>query len=556
VRWLTAFTAAALGCGGSDVDVGFDAGADAAGDGRLTSLEISVGGAPVALEPAFDPETFSYAVDLRLGDGSIQVVATADVAIEIENTSATSGEPQTIAVALGATAIQVAAIDAGGAARIYQIVINRGAGIAERARVGAAAADGGDGFGEAIALSGDTLIVGAPHEASSATGIDGDDADNGAVDAGAAYVFVRDAAGAWQPQAYLKASNAEDGDRFGASVAIDGDLAVVGAPGESSADPVIDGDQTDNAAPGAGAVYVFSRSGATWTQQAYLKADNAGAGDNLGASVAISGATAIAGAPLEDGAANGAASAGAAYVFFDGGGGWEQQATLRASNAESGDLFGGAVSIDGDRAAVGAVAEASAGALSGAAYVFSRSGQSWIEDAFVVASNTTAGDNFGAAVAISGDTLAVGALAEDSQATGVGGDQSDDTINNSGAVYVFVEAGGWTQQAYIKASNTNSGDLLGAAVAISGDVLAVGATAESGGEGGVNGDEEDNGVDDAGAVYLIVRSGTTWSQQAYVKPATPSAGAAFGSSVAVDGDRLAIGAPGETGAAGAGYPFD
>ena len=521
----------------------------------MTALEITAGGVSVTLDPPFDPEIFSYRADLRLADAAVDLTATADLAIEIDASPATSGEARSIDLALGTSAIEIAVIDANDARRVYTVDANRGAGILERARVESAVLDPGDTLAAAVAISGDTMIVGAPVEASDTNGIDGDATDNNADEAGAAYVFVRDGSGAWQQQAYLKASASGLGDRFGAAVAIDGDRAVVGAPGEDSAATTIGGAEDDDNASGAGAVYAFSRTAGIWTQAAYIKASNAGAGDGFGAAVALSGDTLVVGASGEDGPGNGAASAGAAYVFVDAGG-WSEQAVLRAGNAQSGDLFGGAVSIDGERIAVGAAAEASAGAQSGAAYVFSRSGVSWTEDAYLVASNVSAGDNFGDAVAISGDTLAVGAFTEDSSATGVGGDEDDDTIVNSGAVYVFVEAGGWTQQAYIKASNTNSGDGFGGAVAIDGDVLVVGATSESGGDGGVNGDDGDNAINDAGAAYVFVRDGVTWSQQAYVKAATPSASATFAAAVAVDEFSIVAGAPGEGSAAGAIYAFD
>ena len=160
-------------------------------------------------------------------------------------------------------------------------------------------------------------------EASAATGINGNQSDNSAPNAGAAYVFVRNGT-TWTQQAYLKASNTEAFDRFGIRAAISGDTAVIGAIGEDSAATGINGNQSDNSATDAGAAYVFVRSGSTWTQQAYLKASNAGAFDDFGYSVAISGDTAVIGAWEESSAATGvngnqsnnsAGGSGAAYVF-------------------------------------------------------------------------------------------------------------------------------------------------------------------------------------------------------------------------------------------------
>ena len=150
-------------------------------------------------------------------------------------------------------------------------------------------------FGRSVAVSGDTVVVGADGEESNATGINGDQDDNSASYAGAAYVFVRNGA-IWTQQAYLKASNTDTFDRFGISVAVSGDTVVVGAFYESSNATGVNGDQNDNSAQYAGAVYVFVRDGTTWTQQAYLKASNTDMGDEFGASVAVSGDTVVVGA--------------------------------------------------------------------------------------------------------------------------------------------------------------------------------------------------------------------------------------------------------------------
>src|SRR6266700_7657426 len=232
-----------------------------------------------------------------------------------------------------------------------------------------------DEFGFAVALSsdGNTLVVGAPGEASAATGIIGaDQTDNAADSAGAVYIFIRSIAGTWSQQAYIKASNAEAGDQFGISVALssDGNTLAVGATGEDSALPgVTAGNVSEvtagNTAPGAGAVYVFTRSGTTWTQQAYVKASNTGADDQFGISVALNsdGSTLAVGATGEDSAlpgvtpgivsegtaGNAAPGAGAVYVFTrDLGGVWSQQAYVKASNTDADDQFGISVALSSD----------------------------------------------------------------------------------------------------------------------------------------------------------------------------------------------------------------
>lgn len=383
----------------------------------------------------------------------------------------------------------------------------------QQAYVKASNADASDRFGHSVTLSdsGDVLAVGAFAEDGGASGVNANQADNSVTNAGAAYVFTR-TAGVWAQQAYLKASNLSPGtsiEYFGWSVSLsgDGNLLAVGAPNEDSNATGVNGDQGNDLASASGAVYVFSRSGATWTQQAYVKASNTQANDQFGVSVRLSsnGGTLAVGAPAED------------------------------SNA---------VGIDGDQTS-------NAASYSGAVYVYVRNGGSWSQQAYIKASNTGADDQFGYGLAISanGDTLAVGAPAEDSSATGTNGDQMSNAASNSGAVYMYHRAGGtWSQQAYVKASNTGAGDQFGASVALSGsgNTLAAGASPEDGNATGVNAQANDLAVD-SGAAYVFVRGSATWSQGAYVKASNTQAGDLFGLSTALsgDGDTLASGAPAE-----------
>jgi len=441
-----------------------------------------------------------------------------------------------------------------------------------------------DVFGGTVAMSsdGNTLAVGARQEASAATGIDGDQADNTAANAGAVYVFTRSGA-TWTQQAYVKASNTGAGDEFGVSVALsgDGNTLAVGAFHEASAATGIDGNQADNTSTNAGAVYVFTRSGAIWTQQAYIKASNTRTNDSFGFSVALSGdgSTLAVGAFGEASAATGidgnqadntAPFAGAVYVFTRSGVAWTQQVYVKASNAEANNFFGISVALssDGNTLVAGAIGEESAATGidgnqadntatdSGAVYVFTRSGTAWTQQAYVKASNTGGGDEFGSSVALAGDgnTLAVSAVRERSVATGIDGNQNDNTAVEAGAVYVFTRSGtAWTQQAYIKASNTGAGDDFGTSVALSsdGDALAVGAANEASSSAGIDGNQGDNAAPGAGAIYAFTRSGTTWTQQAYVKASNAGGGDGFGVSVAMAGagNSLAVGAAGESSSA-------
>jgi hypothetical protein len=441
------------------------------------------------------------------------------------------------------------------------------------------------GFSVALSEDGSTLVVGAPKEDSSATGVGGNEADDSMLDSGAVHVFVRDGMGQWSQQAYVKASNPGVEDYFGWSVALsgDGNTLVVGAPQEDSNATGIDGDQLDDAVSSAGAVYVFVRDGmGQWSQQAYVKASNAQAADQFGISVASSsdGDTLAVGAPGEASSATGidgnqaddsASGSGAVYVFVrDGVDQWSQQAYVKASNAGAADQFGTSVasSNDGDTLAIGAWGEASSATgidgdqaddsagLSGAAYVFVRDGMDhWSQQAYVKASNTEGEDEFGASIVLSGDgdTLAVGATGEDSKSLGINGDQGDRDPDyySTGAAYVFVRDGGgqWSQQAYVKASNTGRRDRFGASLDLSndGDLFVVGAWREEGNAVGVGGNEQNDTAPGAGAVYVFARDGLDeWSQQAYVKASnnTDPWGIYFGISSALsgDGNTLAVGA--------------
>jgi uncharacterized delta-60 repeat protein len=480
--------------------------------------------------------------------------------------------------------------------------------LAQQAYLKASNAEAGDFFGSSVAVSGDTVVVGSPYEDSISTGVNS--IPNDAAEwSGAAYVFVRNGAGAWSQQAYLKASNTDAMDQFGSSVAISGDTIVIGALDEDSKATGVNGVQSDDSFHDAGAAYVFTRpaGGTTWTQQAYLKASNTygsiySGGDHFGTSVAISGDTIVVGAygersnatgvnaPLSGGSGTQSDKsshlAGAAYVFTRpfGGSAWTQQAYLKASNTGWEDYFGWSVAISADTIVVGARSEDSSATgvngeqsddstyTSGAAYVFTRpfGGTAWTQQAYLKASNTGYLDSFGYSVAISGDTIIVGASFEESNAIGVNapptggpGTQSDNSKVASGAAYVFTRpAGGttWTQQAYLKASNPDQGDQFGHSVAISGNTVVVGAYGEDSNATGVDapsaggsGTQSDNSMVSAGAAYVFTRpaGGTTWTQQAYLKNQNTNSWDyndyqdSFGKSVAIFDNTIVVGAPDE-----------
>jgi len=402
-----------------------------------------------------------------------------------------------------------------------------------------------DNFGYAVELSenGDTMAVSAYFEASGATGINADQNDDSIPQAGAVYVFEREGT-TWAQQAYIKASNTghlpddpneiSDGDQFGFAIALsnDGNTLAVGAIAEDSATAA---DPSDNSLLSAGAVYVFERSGETWSQTAYLKPSNPSAGDLFGYSLAFSGDanTLVVGSYDEDGSLAGTndvqdddmRGSGAVYVFErSAGGAWQQSAYLKGSFVENNDSLGVVVDIseDGNTLVATALDEDSfvtginpvpepdwqSDTSTGGVYVFVREAAGWRQEAYIKASNTGREDWFGSRLDLSddGNPLAASAQLEDSAATGIDGDQADDSAQESGAVYLFTrEAGVWQQRAYVKGSNTEAYDEFGSSVSLSrdGHLLAIGARGEDSSAVGIDGDQLDNAMGESGAVYLF-----------------------------------------------------
>ena len=327
------------------------------------------------------------------------------------------------------------------------------------------------GFGLSVAASGDTLAVGSY---------------------GIVYVYTR-ANGVWSQQTMLKGLEQTSADRrlFGTSVSLSGSTLVVGSPGDPQALRGVTFPSPSTKADISGAAYVFVRSGANWTREAYFKASNAAAGDRFGQSVSISGDTIVVGAPQEDSAGTGAAAVETLSENFD-------RACKQMSNPGPNRNCG----FQYDNTATDA----------GAAYVFVRAGGAWSQQAYLKASNTGAGDNFGSTVSVDGNTIVVGVQEEASNATGVNGNQNDNSLPKAGAAYVFIGTGGtWNQTDYLKASNNakdpslNAGHWFGGAVAVSGDIITIGAVNEDSNATGVNGNQRDKSSQGAGAAYVFVK---------------------------------------------------
>jgi len=379
--------------------------------------------------------------------------------------------------------------DAGTESGSAYVFIRSGITWTQQAKLTADDAAAGEQFGGAVAISGDSIVVGAFRD------------DDAGTESGSAYVFTRSGI-TWTQQAKLTASDAAGDNQFGISVAVSGNSVVVGA------------NEDDDDGPNSGSAYVFTRSGIVWSEEAKLTASDADVNDQFGTSVAILGDSVVVGANFDDGIGT---RSGSAYVFTRSGTAWSEQAKLTANDAAAFDNFGISVSISGNSVVVGANSDSS-----GSAYVFTRSGTSWSEQAKLTASDGLPGDSFGISVSISGDSVVVGAF------------RDDDVGTSSGSAYVFTRSGiAWSEQAKLTANDEATNDRFGISVGISGDSVVVGAHFD-----------DDDGVN-SGSAYVFTRSGITWSEQAKLTANDAASGDQFGVSVSISGDSVVVGAFGD-----------
>ncbi|MFZ4575277.1 MAG: hypothetical protein ACOYN0_12815 [Phycisphaerales bacterium] len=348
-----------------------------------------------------------------------------------------------------------------------------------------------DSFGASVAMDGTLVVCGAPREDSMVLGpqLQASE-DDESIQSGAAWVYAEDASG-WGFQVMLKASNTGAGDRFGSSVAISGETIVVGAPYEDGGSAGINGVDQDDSVDGAGAVYVFTRSGSDWVQQAYVKASDPEVGAGFGTAVAISGDLMIVGAPNKDA-----------------------------------DLDGGVA----------------AGIDAGAVYLFRRVGEQWAQEQKIVFPNVGTQPHFayfGESVSLSGQTFVAGASGDADSGRGVNALTGNPILPDSGAAFVFVkpQSGPWGLQAALKANNAGASDLFGLSVGVSGDTLIVGSPCEDSDGSGINSPQNNRAID-LGAAYIFERTGSSWAQRAFLKPI--SRPKHFGWAVACDGGFVGV----------------
>jgi uncharacterized protein YkwD len=341
-----------------------------------------------------------------------------------------------------------------------------------------------DQFGYAVSLSGDYAVVGTPY-----------DDDNG-YSSGAAYIFQRNGS-AWLEQAKLTAHDASSYDYFGYSVSISGDYMIIGAYNDSSI------------GTSSGSAYVFKLDADNWIEQAKLSAGDAAEGDCFGYSVSIKGDYAIIGAPWKNYSYD---EAGAVYIFKLDGSVWTEQAKLTASDAYKKDNFGYSVSINDDYAVVGAPFNDDSGEESGAAYIFKRDGDSWIEQAKLKAADAAPYLEFGESVSISGDYTLIGAPW-------------------ASTAYIFKrEDSVWIEKTKLTPGYEAEYNQFGCSVSLSGDYAMVGAF------------RDDDTYNDSGAAYIFKRDEDSWNEKARIIASDAASGDYFGNSVCINGDYVIAGA--------------
>ena len=424
-----------------------------------------------------------------------------------------------------------------------------------------------DRFGNAVDFDGKHLIVGA-YSANAPQG-----------DSGAAYIFARQG-NSWIQQAKLTANDGDSFDWFGSSVAISGDVAVVGAIREDGK-----GINSDS-----GAVYVFRKIGESWVQEAKVIGRDTREKHNFGYTVKTNGEIFVVGVPKGGSTGNGAVyifrfqdnvwrqhgaaliaqsgnnfgqsislgnqmiivgsprddndewekqikrgGTGAAYIFRERNGQWMRTARLLPNDAMEGDSFGYAVAVNGNTVVVGSISHSAGGALSGAAYIYTKQGGKWLKLAKLIDPVSSSENEFGYSVAITENTVVVGSRQDDRRGI------------NTGSVYVYASLTDdkgkirWDKQSVLTADDAAMGAQFGHAVAVDKDTILVGAYGM-----------DDTGID-SGAAYLFARTSGVWKQQA--KVSGQGTGDLFGYSVAIDEDIVVVGAHGTNQEAGSAFVF-
>ena len=389
-----------------------------------------------------------------------------------------------------------------------------------------------DFLGESASISSNFAVVGAPKEDEDAVG------DNTVYDAGAAYIYFRNAQGTWQQVQKIVASDRQEYDYFGAAVCISGSYIAIGAAAQD-----YDATGGGNMYEDAGAVYIFERNtNNVWVQVQKIVPSDRGLGDNFGNALSISGTTLLIGASRHSDSVSNVYTegGGAAYIYErNAQGRWVQQQRLIAADRSATDYFGTSVSISGSLAVIGApnddydAANANYRYNAGAVYVFEKNATTWVQTNKIVASDRTSDTYFGNSVGISGNYAVVGAPRRNASATQV----------IAGAAYFYEKnTSGWAFANMVLASDREAGDLFGSSVSISGSTAVIGAGWEDNDATGAS------ALPEAGSAYIILRgSNGVWSQSQKIVGSDRARSEYFGENVCISGDDIIVGSPNDAG---------
>jgi hypothetical protein len=362
--------------------------------------------------------------------------------------------------------------------------------INENSKLLASDAQAVDHFGEGVSILGHVAVIGAPMN------------DDMGIMSGSAYVYRYNGASWWE-ETKLLAADGQAGDRFGRTVSIWGNVAVIGANFD------------DDLGLDSGSAYIFHHDGLSWQWETKLLASDGQPGDYFGRCVYISNGVIVVGSQHDD---DSGISSGSAYIFNDNGGTWEEETKLIASDGEADDQFGIAVCISGDVVLIGAPRDDDLGSNSGSAYIFRFDGEKWLEEAKLLASDGETGDYFGRRVSISGDVAVLGAPL------------SDDDGLSSGSVYIFRYDGEtWTEETKLLALDADVDDMFGRAVSVSGNSLVIGAY-----------HDDDSGYESGSAYYYLYNS-TFWEEKAKLLASDGGEEDYFGEAVSLSGTVALIG---------------
>jgi hypothetical protein len=490
------------------------------------NLACGAGSAPRTIDLTSGVYEYRTSVPVLCQVATLSAAGPADTQLEIDGVTMEPGATWSSSLLhIGENPIKLVVTTQSGRSSAYQLKLERAGSKCDYIKASNAGTD--DSFGFRIAAEGDTLLVGAPFEGSDGSSPD----NNGLRNAGAAYLFKLEG-DKWLEKQLIKAEPPLESDMFGASVAISGDIMVIGAPRYNL--------MLFKVVPptGPGHAYVFTRArpGAVWKQETELKPTDGSGADMFGFHVAVHGQTVLVGAPYDS---TGGSHAGAVYSFERNNGSWSQQKIV-VSNPSAEASLGVSVAIEGDLLVAGAMQDSSAAEMAGSAYVFARSGGSWNEQERLQAPSPKALATFGMSVAVQRGSILVTAPGLDLR-----GRQTP-----PGEAFLFqVDPGSskWTVKQQLRGAAPRSVDLFGGSAALTPSAIVVGANGDASSSRGIDGDPNRNDATLAGAAYLFARQGSDYVQSAYLKAFNADADDNYGHSVTATESYLAVGSPFESG---------